>query len=348
MSKPITVLATGIGSCGPGEGVVKALKHANTQLGRQKYRIIGCDMNALSAMTFRVDGGYQVPRCTDPAYFDRINEICKKEKVDILIPGSDAECDAVSNNIDKIDTAVYVMVHPKETVNICRDAWNTHQWLAENGFPTPQSYLPGQDASGLGWPRIIKDRFGGGSKNVFIVENEDELKDRLEHFKRKKLQPIIQEYVGSMDEEYTTGVMVDKDGEILSSVTFRRTLIAGASGVMTCDEYPEVTATAEKIAKALQLHGSINVQSRLVDGTTYAFEMNPRFSGSEPIRVGVGVNEVDRAIDYYYLGKKLERVYPKKAAAMRCFQEVIGTLEDLEKLKKGEGLDKAGKINDYI
>jgi carbamoyl-phosphate synthase large subunit len=339
----IIVLVTGIGSCGTGEGLVKALK-----LVKGKYRIVGCDMQALSALSYRVDAGYQVPRATDTGYIPAINRIIRDEKVDVLLPGSDKEMEVISNAIDQIDKHVFVLAHPKETVNICRDKWETYLYLKKHGFDCPESYIP-DDPQNLAFPLFIKDRFGGGSKHAFKIENEEELKVYLHFYAAKGMKPIIQRYVGSPEEEYTTGVLFGKDGRLISAITFKRTLIAGASGIMTCKEYPEVTQNAVAIARTLKTVGSINIQSRLVDGKPYAFEINPRFSGSSPARAGLGANELDMAIDEFYLGRKVES--PKiqyNTAVLRCFQEVSVDLAEVEKLTQGRPVSHSGRIHDYV
>jgi carbamoyl-phosphate synthase large subunit len=47
-----------------------------------------------------------------------------------------------------------------------------------------------------------------------------------------------------------------------------------------------------KIAKKLELNGSINIQLRLHEGLPYIFEINPRFSSTVFIRSELGFNDV--------------------------------------------------------
>ena len=51
------------------------------------YRVIGCDANPHAAGRQFADTFYLVPLQKDPDYLDRLLEIVKKEKVDILVGG---------------------------------------------------------------------------------------------------------------------------------------------------------------------------------------------------------------------------------------------------------------------
>ena len=92
---------------------------------------------------------------------------------------------------------------------------------------------------------------------------------------------IIQEYIGSDSEEYTTGVF--SDGRKVSSITFRRKLGFGGLPVeaVLVDE-PFIKNMALYIAEATGLIGSINIQTRrMADGNIFVpFEINPRLSST--------------------------------------------------------------------
>ena len=338
--KPITVLCTGIGSFSAGEGVVKALRAIPG-----KYRIVGCDMQSLSAMTYQVDAGYSVPAASSAEYFDRLNQILSAEHVAVLIPGSDAEMHIIANNTDKIKPGVFVLAHPQATVNICRDKWKTYEFLRNHGFHVPRAYLP-ENPEELPFPLIVKDRFGGGSKNIAVVQDEGSLQSTLQRMQEKGIKPIVQEYVGSEAEEYTTSILYGADGTLLSAITFRRTLYHGSTGTMECQEFPEINDYAARVAKALPSCGSLNIQSRLVNGKMYIFEINPRFSGSTAARVGLGVNEVDMAIDSYFLKQSVKPQWPKTdMVVLRFFEEVYVPREEVERVKRGEKTSKRGYLH---
>ena len=59
--------------------------------GERNIRIVGTDMNSDTTVLQMVDSFYQVPRANDPDYCDVVLDICKKEKVDLILPTMSAE-----------------------------------------------------------------------------------------------------------------------------------------------------------------------------------------------------------------------------------------------------------------
>jgi carbamoyl-phosphate synthase large subunit len=53
------------------------------------------------------------------------------------------------------------------------------------------------------------------------------------------------------------------------------------------------------MANALGSVGPLNIQGRLDNGEFVAFEINPRFSGTTPMRAMAGFNEPELLIDWY-------------------------------------------------
>jgi carbamoyl-phosphate synthase large subunit len=60
-----------------------------------------------------------------------------------------------------------------------------------------------------------------------------------------------------------------------------------------------VRAKAEAIAQALGSVGPLNIQGRLDSGEFVPFEINPRFSGTTPMRAMAGFNEPELLIDWH-------------------------------------------------
>ena len=98
-------------------------------------------------------------------------------------------------------------------------------YLKEKGFPSPNTYLPKEIKSPdiLTYPLVVKPKVGRGSRDIYNVNNGNELL----FFSRYVNEPIIQEYLGG--QEYTVDMLSNRQGEVLAIVPRKRLLSKGVS-----------------------------------------------------------------------------------------------------------------------
>ena len=118
---------------------------------------------------------------------------------------------------------------------------------------------------------------------------------------------VVQEHLSG--EEFSVGCVCDADGAVQGSFAMRREVRHGTTFVAEAAPFREVSEYAERIARALHPSGPVNVQLRVVDGEPVAFELNVRFSGTTPMRVRFGFDEVGACLRHFVLGEEL-RVEP--------------------------------------
>ena len=206
----INILVTGIGSGGVGEQIVKALKIAN------KYRIIGT--NTTLNITEDVDIFYLIPAAYDNTYIDKLQEVCEKTQVDVIIPGSEDELKVLSEERNGF-TDYLLLIQPEKVINICMNKLATMKFLRNNEFYHPRTMLVSGGANVTtveSWlPAVIKPISGRGSNNVFIAQDMNELSFFCNYLIKQGQIPIVQEYVGSASEEYTIGVLSTLCGSLI-------------------------------------------------------------------------------------------------------------------------------------
>jgi len=149
--------------------------------------------------------------------------------------------------------------------------------------------------------------------------------------------------------EYTVGVVMATDGDFMGSISIQRELKGGFSYRMIVDDFSEVRKNAEAIAEKLGARGSINVQCFMTDKGIITFEINPRFSGTTPIRSACGFNEVDAVIHNFLFGEKTNLDFKKGILVIRYLNEMYINVKTLRKLKKqGFFTGRVGKPKDYL
>lgn len=309
MRKKILITAVGgdIGS---------AAVHALKGLG---FGIIGIDINAFAPVRDLLDIFYQAPPAREvDAYIDFILNIIRTKNVLVFLPISEPEIEVVNNKREKFDNLdVHLIINNKTIIDNFSDKLNVVRYLNRLNIQAPRTSLLAEYDETLGYPLIIKPRKSYGSKQIWIAKERED----IEYVTRKDDGTfIVQEYIGSENEEYTTGVF--SDGKKVSSITFRRKLgYGGLSKEAVLTEVPFLENLSERLAMATDLIGSINIQSRRVDEKFIPFEINPRLSSTLLFRKKFGFDDAVWWVNVI-LGKGYS--YQKKymtGRAIRCISE---------------------------
>lgn len=327
---PVVVMVTGVGGGGHGEQILRALRLADTP-----YCIVGADMSPFSKGLRDVDFPYILPAATSPKYVDSVLAVCRRHGVRALFHGSEPELRVMSRERDRLEAeGLFLPINPAHVIESCMDKVRTMRTLEGMGFTCPRSVAVRsmEDLEAVDFfPAVLKPSVGGGgSANLFVAQDKEELFAFGRYLVRISSEVIVQEYVGTPESEYTVGVLLSMNSELINSIAVRRWIMSAlsnrlkvpnrtarhelgptlaiSSGVSQGEvgTFPEVTATCERVAIALGCRGAVNIQCRLVGGVVHIFEINPRFSGTTSIRALMGYNEPDILIRLHVLGEKIE------------------------------------------
>lgn len=348
MTDRINILVTAIGGGGHGEQILKALKMA----GGDRYRLFGGDMNPQCPQFDLVEQGMTLPAARDPAFIDAVLAICARFDIRAVFHGCEPELLAYSRARERFaERGVLLPINRAETIELCMDKTRSSEFLESVGFAPPRFVLAASVAEALtldSFPLVVKPHIGsGGSKDCFVVQDPRELEAIVIFL---GVAPdnwiMVQDYVGTPEEEYTVGVLHDLDGAYINSIAVRRELksalnlristpnrsgrtdlgprLVVSSGISMGEvcRPAEVLETCRKIAKALDVRGAINIQGRMTADGFKVFEINPRFSGTTSIRAMMGYNEPDALLRRHILGEKITPDFAYETGfVLRALQE---------------------------
>lgn len=347
MNNKISVLVTGAGGGGNGEQLVKCLKMPSCH-----YTVVATDQTIEAASLTGADECRVLPPASHPEYSDALISLCDKEGIRAVFPGSEPELRRISADRGKISAHVDLLaINPKHVIDICSDKFETNVFLEKHGFPFPKSVFLTDIAQVKEidfFPVVLKPTVGGGSQHVYLAQDINELNLLVGYLLNYFNHFLVQEYVGKVDQEYTVGVLLDGDGNLINSIAVRRfimsslsnrikmknktdkkylgEILAISSGISQGEigRFPEVTKYCEKLAVAMGCRFAVNVQCRLVDGVPYVFEINPRFSGTSYMRAMVGYNEPDILIKKHILGQSIDAGFEYKSGViLRSLKETL-------------------------
>lgn len=266
--------------------LVDAFKNALKQEGING-KVISADTNALSAGLYVSNRHYLVPSSSDQNFIPTILGICKKENIKLLIPTRDGELLSFAKNKEKFEQqGTCIMISNPEIIKMCNDKYRFYQFLTKNNIPTPKTYLSKQiDFSLVHYPLLVKSRYGSGSRSVFKVKNEEELRFFINYV----LNPVIQEFANG--KEYTIDLLTDFNGKVLTLVPRERIeTFCGESYKGKTIKDTKMIECAKNLAEKLGTIGHITVQCIKNDVGIKFIEVNPRFGGGAILGVKSGAN----------------------------------------------------------
>lgn len=314
---PIIILVTGTGA-GVGQSIIKAIK-----LSKINTKIIAADNSYLAAGMYRADKAYLVPLAKEEGFVEKIIEICRKEKVDLILVGTDVELLTFAINKEKIEssTTAKLIISDPETISIADDKWKTTQFLKDNGFPFPKSALMenlDEFIKEVGFPFIIKPKIGARSIGFNIINNENELRNKI----TKIESPIMQEYLSTEDDEYTCSSLFI-GGRCYGVLSMKRWLRNGDTYKAIIKNDLELESFVEEVGKKLNINGPCNFQLRKTKDGPKIFEINCRFSGTTGACSFVGFNVINALLHKIFFNKDPKRLSFKETYMFRYWNEMF-------------------------
>nr|MDE7215282.1 sugar transferase [Clostridia bacterium] len=210
-------------------------------------KVFTADISTTAPALYFADGYFIIPRISADDYIDKLIEVCRDNKISLVVPTIDTELEILSSNKQRIqsESGAIVCVSDFESVSVCCDKLKSAKFFEEHGFGYPRVIGEKEIKAGeFTYPLFIKPRDGSSSINAFKIENRKE----LEFFSEYVKNPIIQEFVSG--KEYTVDCFSDFDGKIISVVP--RLRIATRSGEVLKGRTEKNAVIVEDVKRLLQ------------------------------------------------------------------------------------------------
>lgn len=328
------VLVTGVGG-NIGQGVIKSLR-----AGKNKYYIVGIDMEPLSAGCFLVDRFYKTPATRALVFRAELVKIIKKEKIEAIYVCSPEELEFFSLNQNELEKKlnISVFVNPARVVRIGQDKLLTANFLKDSGFPYLDTARAGDKAkvdsiiNKYGFPLIIKPQIGSGSKNIFLLNSRKQI-NSLANFVPNL---IVQRYIPGSDNEYTAATISNSNMKVRAIIILHRDIHSGTTYRTELVQDKSLGFQVTQIIEALGAIGVCNLQFKVIKGKVFVFEINPRFSGTCGVRYLYGFNDSEMVFELLRLKHYITQPKFKPAVVLRYWNEIFVTNANFEKIRKGK------------
>jgi formate-dependent phosphoribosylglycinamide formyltransferase (GAR transformylase) len=291
--RPLTVLLTASGV--PGSA---ALIRALRENGEREVRIVGTDMSELAIGRHFCDSFHVVPAGSEPGFTDTLVEICKRERIDAVLPQSSYELLPLAESKERFGETTVLVASP-EAVRRSNDKAETYSLVRGLGLPAPDfRRASGADAVAeaareLGYPDrdvSVKPTFSSGSRGFRIVSARADRHTQLltnrpgvaEALRLEELVDLLGD--GEPTEwlvmelavggERTIDGIADGRRIVLGHAKTREGMRAGLAMYFVTLADDALMELAERIVEALAIEHFFNIQ--LVGD--HVIEVNPRIS----------------------------------------------------------------------
>lgn len=280
------------------------------------------------------------PLIFDKDYIPFLKKYCKENKIDILLSLFDMDLLMLAKHkseFEKIGTKV--IISNEDFVSICNDKWKTYEFLMNNGFNVPKTYLSVEDVKiaidngEIKYPIVVKPRFGCGSIGLTIADdvealtffsNQVEKKIRNSYLKYESATTedvvIYQECL--MGQEYGIDVINDLKGNFVNAIVKKK--LAMRSGETDISETvldDAIYQVGKNLSQCSRHIANLDVDVFMVDGIPYVLEMNARFGGGYPFSHVTGC-DLPQAIVDWCSNKNVEIETLSAKPNIRVFKEI--------------------------
>lgn len=264
------------------------------------------------------DGYTITPLVYDSKYIDFIIEFCLDNNIKAIISVFDIDLLVLSKAKPYIESkGIKLLLSGENVVSVCNDKWSTYNFLRKNKIKTPITFkdkdllIKALNDDELGFPIIMKPRWGMASMGIYIVQNMEE----LEFFHKRTIKDISQSYLKYESsftpsemvlfqevikgQEYGLDIINDLEGNYVgvfpkSKISMR----AGETDLGQTVSPKQFQKLATTISNALKHEVILSVDCFVQEGENYVIEMNCRISGHYPLSHLAGVNLPKQIIDW--------------------------------------------------
>jgi carbamoyl-phosphate synthase large subunit len=198
----IRVLVTALGG-DLGQALVKSLR-----VGETSFEIAGCDQDESGVGQAFVSSFHAVPPASDAAvYVDSVDALCRRHKIDAIVPASEAEISVLSQVGQRLPSGTSVVCQPGPWLRVfgdkldCMQALKGHLHLAAFADSSDQKAVK-ELVRSVGFPLVVKARRSSGSRGIATVKSEDELAASIAQGPAR----VVQEFIDDQEGEFSVGV----------------------------------------------------------------------------------------------------------------------------------------------
>jgi len=256
----------------------------------------------------------QVPLISDKTYQNKILEILKEFKIDIIIPVTSNDIDFFSSPHNRNSFLITMfLVTEFETNQLLSNKEKLYKFLSQKGLNSPKIIETFTENE---LPFFIKPQVSSGSKNSFKINSKDE----YDFYKKKFPNSLITKFIHGA--EYTVDTFFYKGKHFGYNIRERVKINGGGATVSQNCNHFDLDFIFEKLSFFHDLNGPMNFQFKVdKNGEIVIFDFNTRFaSGGLPLTVASGFNIPRIMIDILFYNQFPDTFIADKKSTLKMIR----------------------------
>lgn len=263
-----------------------------------KYNLTYVDSNANVGILYP-DFDYKIaPLVKDPSYSPFIKKLISESKINIYLPLIDEEIIPAHKLSSELGSDLLLFSPDRNFCELCLNKLELMKKLDKLGLSHIKTWTANESDIDWSTPIFVKPIDGRGSRGIRTINSPAELDA---HLLLEKIEPrrlLVQKKV--IGDEYTIGLMTNKNDDILSIVTKKVLTKKGITSHAVIVHDKAIFDLCHELNMKLKPKGAINIQLfKTPSGELKIFEINPRFSTTSIMSFESGIDEFSLFLDYY-------------------------------------------------
>lgn len=250
------------------------------------------------------------PLIYDNDYIPFLIDYCKNKNIKLVVPLFDIDIYMLSKNKSIFEkNGINVIVSDVETIEVCNDKWKMVNFLKQNGFDVPNTYIElnccfnDLKNKKLNFPVMIKPRWGMGSIGIYQADNFDELNVFYQKTK-KDIEKSYLKYESNQDIEHSVILQEKIVGQeygldIINnlSANYKNTIVkkklamrAGETDCAVVENNKILKNFGKELSSKTNHIANLDVDLILSNTGIYILDLNARFGGGYPFSHMAGIN----------------------------------------------------------
>lgn len=329
MKNKISVLITASGSLAA-TSLIDCLKNNDE---KRTVRVVCTDVYEQPILHYKADSFHLLPKGNSKDYIKSLINICKKEKIDVVLPCSGSEVLSISKNLDLLHSnKIFPTVSNLDTIQKTMSKYKVYKILEKNKNLVPKHFVVRSKREflkalkKLGYPvkpicfKPSKYTLSGGGKGFRILRDKNSI-DNIIFRQRPDSQEIDYETCLRLFEEnksheilvmeYLPGdelgvYALANKGKMVYSVCIQVfSSERGFAADAIIQKNKKLTSICENIIKTMNFDFNVHIQFKLSEEKIpKLIEINPRIAGAISLPMAAGINLPFLAVKLA-LGEKL-------------------------------------------